>query len=60
MNWTDQDWEHEYQKDEIYLMEYRKLMEKEWEQSEKRKPAKIKILTNLEKQNENKLDTSKI
>ena len=53
MEWTNQDWEHEFQKDEIYLVESKKQMEEEWEKS-LRKPAKIKILTplNLNKKHE--------
>lgn len=48
MEWINQDWEHEAIKDEIYIIEYYKQVEDEWQQWEqrnKRLPAIIKVIT---------------
>lgn len=48
MEWINQDWEHEAIKDEIYIIEYYKQIEDEWQQWEqrnKRLPAIIKVIT---------------
>jgi hypothetical protein len=45
MSWINQDWEHEAMKDQIYRLEAKIQMEREWQQWEeeqlKQKPAKI-------------------
>jgi hypothetical protein len=67
MDWLRQDWEHESQKDEIYLMEHKIQMELEWQQWEeeqenkRRKPAVIKLIKPItEKQDEVNYNTSSL
>ena len=54
MNWLNQDWEHELQHTEMYVIEARRKAEEELEQyylEEKKLPAIIKII-NQKKENE--------
>ena len=50
--WIEQDWEHEFQKDEIYSIERQKDIERSWQEWEEKKPAIIKVLTQIKKKDE--------
>jgi hypothetical protein len=50
MDFIQEDWEYEFQRDGIYILEARKQMELEWQEYENsllRKPAKINLITPL-------------
>lgn len=50
MDFIQEDWEYEFQRDSIYILELKKQEQLEWEEYEhslKRKPAKINIITPL-------------
>lgn len=50
MDFIQEDWEYEFQRDGIYILEARKQMELEWQEYEhslNKKPAKINLITPL-------------
>lgn len=50
-DWTLEDWEMEFQKDEAYALERQKDIERSWEEWEykNKKPAKIKLIIKKKK-----------